>query len=134
MGRHLAAPAAAIAVVIFAAAAVAAVLGGEALTALGVAAVCVVPVALVLACCGAMSATSDPYAYLLAPQIGMAMSAAPVVGAALAVGTPALVAREAQRHGASPVGAAAGTSIGIAALAALLVPVLGQRFAKRDAA
>ncbi len=134
MPRHLAAPAAVIAAMIFLAAAAAAAIGGEGGTALGVAAVMAVPGALVLACCAAFSATADPYAYLLVPQIGYAVSAAPVLGAALAIGLPTLIAREAQRHGGQPVPAAAGVAFVIAAVSMALVAVLGQRFAKRDAA
>jgi hypothetical protein len=134
MPRHLAAPAAAIAAVIVVAAVAAAALGGAVATALGVAAVVFAPVALILACCAAFSATADPYAYLLVPQIGYAASAAPVVGASVAVGVPALIAREAQRHGDSAIPAAAGIAIVIAVACAALVPILGQRFAKRDAA
>jgi hypothetical protein len=134
MPRHLAAPAAAIAVVTLVAAAAATALGGAVATALGVAAVIFAPVALVLACCAAFSATADPYAYLLVPQIGYAVSAAPVLGASVAVGLPALIAREAQRHGGSAVSAAAATAIAVAVVSGALVPILGQRFAKRDAA
>jgi hypothetical protein len=130
--RHLVAPAVAIGIVVLLGAVTAALVGGSAPTALGVGALIVVPVSVALACCAAFSASADPYAYLLSPQVGYAVSAAPVAGAALVVGLPLLIARGAQSHGASAVPAAAEGAIIIALLAAALVPLLGARFAKRD--
>ena len=132
ISRHLVAPAVAIAVVVLIGAATAALVGGSAATALGVGALIVVPVSVALACCAAFSASADPYAHLLSPQVGYAVSAAPVVGAALLVGVPVLIARGAQSHGAADVPAAAEGAIIVALVAAVLVPLLGSRFAKRD--
>jgi protein-S-isoprenylcysteine O-methyltransferase Ste14 len=62
------------------------------------------------------------------------VSSAPVLGASVVVAVPALVAREAERHGGSAAPAAAAVAIAIAVVCAVLVPVLGQRFVKRDTA
>lgn len=132
ISRHLVAPAVAIGVVVGIAALTAALAGGSVATALSVGALVVVPVAVALACCAAFSASSDPYAYLLTPQIGYAVSAAPVVGAALLVGIPLLIAHGAQSQGAAVAPAAAEGAIMVALVAAGLVPLLGARFAKRD--
>lgn len=134
ISRHLVAPAVAIALVVLIGAATAAVVAGSASTALGVGAVIAVPVAVALACCAAFSASADPYAHLLSPQLGYAISAAPLVGAALVVGIPALIARGAWSHGAAVVPAAAEGAVLVALIAAALVPLLGARFAKRDRA
>jgi hypothetical protein len=133
ISRHLAAPAVAIGMVILLGAATAAVAGGSASTALGVGAVIAVPVAVAVACCAAFSASADPYAFVLSPQLGYAVSAAPVAGAALLVGIPVLIARGAQSHGAAVVPAAAEGAVLVALIAAVLVPFLGSRFSKRDA-
>lgn len=130
--RHLVAPAVAIGSVVLVGSITAALVGGSAATALGVGVVIVVPVAVALACCAAFSASADPYAYLLSPQVGYAVSAAPVVGAGLVVGLPLLIARGAQSHDAAAAPAAVEGAIIVALVAALLVSLLGKRFAKRD--
>jgi hypothetical protein len=132
ISRHLIAPAVAIGVVVLIGALTAALVGGSAPMALGVGAVIVVPIAVALTCCAALSASADPYAHLLSPQVGYAISAAPVAGAALVVGLPLLIARGAQNHGAAAVPATAEGAVIVALVAAVLVPLLGARFAKRD--
>jgi hypothetical protein len=79
---------------------------GPSTSAVGVGLVMLFPTALVLVCCAALSATNDPYAYILNPQLGYAQSAAPVVIAIIAAGAPVLVAREVARHGGSAPSAA----------------------------
>jgi hypothetical protein len=130
--RHLVAPAVAIGIVVLIGALTAALVGGSVATALGVGAIIVVPVSVALACCAAFSASADPYAYLLSPQVGYAVSAAPVAGAALLVGVPVLIARGTQSRGAPALPGAAEGAIIVALAAAALVPLLGARFAKRD--
>jgi hypothetical protein len=131
---HLAAPTVAIAAMVLVAALGALAVGRSAGTALGVGAVLCLPLGLALACCAAFSATADPYAYVLAPEVGYAVTAAPVAASSLIVGVPLLVAREAERQGAAAVGAAAGISLVVGLIALVLVFVLAQRFAKRDSA
>ena len=53
--------------------------------------VSLVPLALLLALAAAFSATNDPYEYLLVPTLGYAMSAGPIVVAALGAGLPLLL-------------------------------------------
>jgi hypothetical protein len=132
ISRHLAAPAVAIGLVILLGAVAAALVGGSA-TALGIGALICAPAAVALACCAGFSATADPYAYLLTPEIGYAISAAPVIGAALLVGLPTLIAWETQRQGGSALAGAVEGTVFVAVVAAVLVTILGLRFAKRDA-
>jgi hypothetical protein len=131
ISRHLAAPTVAVGLVILLAAVAAAVVGGSA-TALGVGALICAPAAVALVCCAAISATADPYAHLLSPGIGYAIAAAPLFGAAVLVGLPALVAREGERQGGSALAGAVEGAVLVAVVAAVLATVLGQRFATRD--
>ncbi len=132
ISRHLVAPTAAIAAVIMIGAAIAAIVGGSPAIALGVGAVICIPAAAALACCAAFSASADPYAYVLSPQIGYAVSSAPLVGAAIVVGLPTLLAQAGHENGARAVPTAAAGALFVAVIAAVLVTVLGARFAKRD--
>jgi hypothetical protein len=131
IGRHLAAPALAIAAVLLVAVVAAAALGASG-SALGAGLVVLAPVALGLAVCAAFSATADPYAYILAPEIGYAISTAPVAAAALLVGMPLFAAREAERQGSSAASVAVGIAVTLALLTAAAVPALGHRFRQRD--
>jgi hypothetical protein len=128
ISRHLAAPAAAGALVVLIATVAAAVIGGSVATALDIGLVNAVPLGLVLACCAAFSATTDPYAHLLAPNVGYVMTAAPVAVAAIAVGVPALLARETERHGGAVISTAVVTAIGLAIVAAIATPIVSARF------
>ncbi len=130
--HHLLAPSAALAAVVMIGAASAGLIGGEPAIALGVGAVICFPVAAALSCCAAFSASADPYQYLLTPQIGYAVSAAPPIGAALVVGLPTLVAQAAEKSGGAAPPAAAGGALAVALVAAVLVSILGARFTKRD--
>jgi hypothetical protein len=130
--QHLVAPVAAMSVVALFAT-LAAMASGAAGTAAGVGAVMTVPTAFVLLCCAAASVTNDPYAYLLAPQIGYAMTALPVVIATVAVAAPVLVAREAARHGGSAMAAAALVEAVLLGVAAVMTSWLAQRVAGRTA-
>jgi len=88
------------------------------------------PAALLVLCSVALSSTNDPYAFLLVPWLGYLQSAVPFV---LAVGAtmPVLAAREAERHGASPVGAAATSEVGVLLLSAGVIWFLGRRIIRR---
>jgi hypothetical protein len=132
ISRHLAAPTLAVALTVVAGCFGATAVGANAATALGVGALLVLPLALVLTCCAAISATADPYAYLFTPEIGFAVSAAPLLASSLLVGMPLLAAREAERGGGTALAAAAGSVFALAIAAAVLVSVLTRRFTKRD--
>jgi hypothetical protein len=138
MIRQLVAPAVAMALVVLIATAAATVAGGG-MTALGTGLVLCAPFGLGLACCAAFSATADPYAHVLMPEVGLmpsigyAVAAAPPAAAVLLVGVPLLSAREAQRLGGSPEAVSIVAAVYIAVSAALAVWLLGRRFVKRDA-
>ena len=108
---------------------------GRSATAVGVGAVMFVPTAFVLVCCAALSATNDPYAYLLTPQLGYLQSAAADRGRGRRRGpAPVLAAREAAAHGGSaderrrqPV------EVVLLAIAAAMAWWLGKRMADADA-
>jgi predicted Na+-dependent transporter len=126
------------AIVVLIATAAATVAGGG-MTALGIGLVLCAPFGLGLACCAAFSATADPYAHMLTPEVGLmpsigyVVAAAPPAAAALAVGVPLLSAREAQRLGGSAEAVSISATVYIAVTAALAVWFLGRRFVKRDA-
>ncbi len=126
--QHLVAPVAAMSVVTLFGT-LAAVALGSAATAAGVGAVMIVPTAFVLLCCAALSATNDPYAYLLVPAIGYTQTALPIVVAMIAVAAPVLAARAAADSGGSVVGAAALVEAVLLGVAAIMAAWLGQRVA-----
>jgi hypothetical protein len=130
--RHLAPSCAAMASVLLCGTLSALALGSPA-TAFGVGVVMLLPTALVLVCCAALSATNDPYAYILAPQLGYVQSAAPIVIAIVAAGAPVLAAREAARHGASAVSATVGTEVVMLLIAMTMAWWLGKRMADQSA-
>jgi hypothetical protein len=131
--RHLAAPSAAIAGMILVAALGAVAVGSSTATALGVGAVACLPLALVLAGCAAFSATTDPYAYLFTPAIGYAVTWGPPTIASIIVAAPLWGAREAEREGASAVGAVAGGALTIGIVGLVVLYVLSRRLSRRDA-
>ncbi|HEX4669070.1 MAG TPA: hypothetical protein VH275_03730 [Solirubrobacterales bacterium] len=130
--RHLVPSFAAMASVLLIATLAALAFGASA-TAAGVGAVVLFPTALVLVCCAAFSATNDPYAYVLTPQLGYAQSAAPLVIAVVAAGAPVLAAREVARHGGPAVSAAAGVEIVMLLLAVAMAWWIGKRMADQTA-
>ena len=98
---------------------------------LGVAALMVVPSAMLVLCCAAVSATNDPYAYLLTPGIGYAQSALPFVVPVIGVGLPLLVAREAARNGHSAIGAAFGIEVFFVLVCVAVIGWLGHRVSQQ---
>ncbi len=130
--HHLIAPVIAMGLVVLAGVIAAAALGGAG-TALGVGAVMIVPTAFLLLCCAAISATNDPYKYVLTPAIGYAQTALPIVVALVSVATPLLVAREVARHGGSPEQAVAGVEVAFLVVAAAMAGWLGVRVTARAA-
>ena len=127
---HLLAPIGLVVGVGLVAVATAALVGAPGL-ALAIGAVMVLPSALLVLCCAALSATNDPYAYVLAPALGYAQTAVPMVLALVGIGAPVLVAREASRHGYSAAGAAAGIEFVMVGFSVAIVWWLGRRIAAR---
>jgi hypothetical protein len=130
--RHLAPSSVAMATVLLVGAAAALALGAPA-TSAAVGAVMLAPTALVLACCAGLSATNDPYRYILTPQLGYVQSAAPIVIAIVAAGGPVLAARESARHGASAVGAAFSIEVVMLLIGVAMAWWLGRRMAEQSA-
>ncbi len=91
------------------------------------------PTALVLVCCAALSATNDPYAYVLNPSLGYVQSAAPIVIAVVAAGGPVLAAREAARHGGSATSAAVSLEFGLLLIGVAMAWWLGKRMSDETA-
>jgi len=131
IGRHVAAPAAGLAIVVLVATVVAALAGGGR-TALVTGILLCAPLGLALACCAAFSASNDPYEYLLSPQVANVVTYAPVGAASMLVGLPLIGASLSERHDHAPIPIAAGGAVFVALLAAAAIPLLGERFAKRD--
>jgi hypothetical protein len=129
---HLLVPAAAMAGVVLVGALAALALGAAA-TAIGVGVVMAVPSGLVLLACAAVSATNDPYQYVLSPQLGYVQTAAPLVVAMVAVGAPLLLARAAADSGDSPVLAAFGPEVFFLLVGVGGASWMARRVAKRTA-
>jgi hypothetical protein len=128
---HLLAPGLILAFLMVVAAVVAAVVSGSAI-ALEVGAVVALPSALVIACCAAFSATNDPYAHMLQPQIAYAIQGAPVAGAAIAVALPLVLARAAWLHGDAPLAGVVPVEFFALGIGAILVFALGMQMERRQ--
>lgn len=128
--QHLVAPTAVMTVVVLLGAGAAVALGSAA-TAAGVGVVISAPTAFALLCCAALSATNDPYEYVLAPQLGYLQTALPIVVAIIATAAPVLAAREIAKRGGSPVLAAALAELVVLPVALAMSSWLGYRVAKR---
>ncbi|HEY0317442.1 MAG TPA: hypothetical protein VGC49_04025 [Solirubrobacterales bacterium] len=126
--RHLAAPVAGMAIVLALGSATAAALGAPA-QAMGVGAVMLLPTAVVLVGAAAVSATNDPYRYVLVPAMGYTQSAAPLAVALVAVAAPVLAAREAAHKGQAVVLTAATVEEAMIIVATTLVWFVGWRIA-----
>jgi hypothetical protein len=133
MRAHLAAPAVALGLVVALGAIAAAVIGSAPGTALGVGAVMLIGTPLALTGAAAISATNDPYEFVLSPQLGLAQQLVPVGIAVAAVAAPGLLAWHAERTGASPISSAAAVEILFLLLAKGLTAFLEWRMGKRDA-
>lgn len=71
---------------------------------LGVGVAMLLPTGLLLTACAALSTTYDPYRYTFTPELGYAITAAPIAIAIVGVGGPVLAARAAVESGQSPLG------------------------------
>ena len=127
--RHLRAPTLAMALVtaagVFTALAFGATAGEVAAGILALA-----PTALLLVSCAALSATNDPYRFVLNPQLGYLQSGAPIVVSLIAAGVPVLLARETVRHGHSALAAVIPVEVVLLMIAAGLASFVGSRVAK----
>jgi hypothetical protein len=130
--RHLWAPMTAMALVIVIAAATAAIAGGDPGLALGVGAVVFVPLAAVLVCAAAVSATNDPYEFILNPQLGQAISLAPIVISLIAGFLPLFVAWKVEGGDGARVSGVVGIDFVLVLLAAVGIGALAIRFNKRE--
>jgi hypothetical protein len=130
--HHLVAPASALAGVLVLGSAAAAAIGSDPATALGLGAAMLLASPLLLACAAGLSATNDPYEFVLTPQLGYVWSTLPVGLAAAGVGVPLLLAWSVDRHGGSPVGVAVAVEIAVLLLSAGLVALLQFQATKGD--
>ena len=129
--RHLVAPTALMLGVVLVAV-VTALLIARASLVIEVGAVIALPTALLVLCGVALSATNDPYAYMLNPTFGYVQTALPFALAILAV-LPVLGAREAALQGYSPLGAAISSAFLVALASLGAIWWLGRRIGARVA-
>jgi hypothetical protein len=105
--RHLIASVVAVGVVLAIATIAAATIGGDPGLALGVGAISLIPCALVLACAAAVSATNDPYEFvLMPPEFSVMVNFAPIGVAAIALFLPLFLAWKVEGGDGSRVGRA----------------------------
>jgi hypothetical protein len=130
--RHLVAPAVAAGIVLAIATLAAAAISGDPGLALGIGAVSFVPVALVLVCAAAVSASNDPYEFILIPQVSMAVNAAPIVISLIGAFIPLFIAWKVEgSDGARVGGALVAVPVGVA-FAMIGLGVLEWRANKRE--
>jgi hypothetical protein len=129
---HLTAPAVAMAIVLLLAAIAAAVIGGNPGLALGVGGVVFLPLAVVMICAAAVSATNDPYEFALNPQLAQTVSLAPIVVSLLAGFLPLFAAWKAEGANSTRLGAALSTDFILIILALIGMAALSWRFNKRE--
>ncbi len=130
--RHLWAPITAMAFVLAIATATASVAGGNAGLALGVGAVVFLPLAAVLICAAAISASNDPYEFALNPQLAQVASLGPIVAALIAGFAPLFVAWKVEGASGARIGGAFGADFVLVILAIAGFGILGFRFDKRE--
>jgi len=129
---HLTAPAVAMAVVLALAAIAAAAIGGNPGLALGVGAVVFLPLAVVMVCAAAVSATNDPYEFALNPQLSQTITFAPIVVALIAGFLPLFVAWKVEGGNSARVGAVVGIDVALFVFALIGLAGLTFRFRKRE--
>ncbi|HWF26580.1 MAG TPA: hypothetical protein VG275_14080 [Solirubrobacteraceae bacterium] len=128
--RHLVAPVA-LMVGATAIAVVTAIAAGAPAQLVGVLMVTAIPTAILALCCAAVSVTNDPFTYLLSPQIGYVQSGLPVALVLIGVSVPFFAARQAARHGYSPLATGFGFELAVLLLCAAVIAWLGYRTSKR---
>jgi hypothetical protein len=129
---HLTAPAVAMALVLVLAAIAAAAIGGNPGLALGVGAVVFLPLAVVLVCAAAVSATNDPYEFALNPQMAQTVTLAPIVIALLAGFLPLFVAWRVEGGTGARISGALGIDFVLIVFALVGIAALALRFNKRE--
>ncbi len=130
--RHLWAPVAAMAAVVAIASVTAAIAGGNPGLALGVGAVVFLPLAATLIAGAAVSATNDPYEFMLVPQMAMAASVAPVAVCMIAGFLPLFVAWKVEGGNGARVSGALAIDIPLVIFTMIGLGVLAWRFNKRE--
>lgn len=129
---HLVAPAVAMAVVLALAAIAAAAIGGNPGLALGVGAVVFLPLAAVMVCAAAVSATNDPYEFALNPQLSQTITLAPLVVALIAGFLPLFIAWKVEGGNGARIGAVIGIDVVLFVFALIGLAGLTFRFRKRE--
>jgi hypothetical protein len=132
MRRHLAAPAVAAGVVLAVAALAAAAIGEDPGLALGVGAVALIPVALLIVCGAAVSATNDPYEFILTPQMTQVATFGPIVAVAIGTFAPLFAAWRVEGADGTRIGAAISTLPIVLIVAMAGLGVLAWRAHKRE--
>ncbi|HEY0278806.1 MAG TPA: hypothetical protein VGC32_11130, partial [Solirubrobacterales bacterium] len=130
--RHLWAPIAAMAFALLIATATAAVASGNPGLAIGVGLVVFIPLAAVMICAAAVSATNDPYEFALAPQIAQTVSLGPIVVSLIAGFLPLFAAWKIEGGNGARVSGAFGIDIPLVLFAMVGLGVLAWRFNKRE--
>jgi hypothetical protein len=130
--RHIWAPVTAMAFVLVIATATAAVASGDPGLALGVGVVVFLPLAAVLICAAAVSATNDPYEFALSPQIAQTVSLAPIVISLIAGFLPLFVAWKIEGGDGARVSGVFGTDLVLVFFVFVGLAGLTFRFNKRE--
>jgi hypothetical protein len=131
--RHLVASVVATGVVVAIAALAAAAIGGNPGLALGIGAVVLIPSALVLACAAAVSATNDPYEFMLmAPELTQMINFAPIGVATIALSLPLLIAWKTEGGDGARIAAAFGPAPVALIFGLIGIGVLAWRANKRE--
>jgi hypothetical protein len=130
---HLVACVVATGVVLAIATAAAALIGGNPGLALGVGVIGIIPGALVLACAAAVSATNDPYEFiLLSPELTQAINFAPLMIAMIAIFLPLFLAWKVEGGDGSRIGASLAVAPVSLGLGLIGIGVLSWRANKRE--
>jgi hypothetical protein len=129
---HLWAPIAAMAFVLAITTAAAAVAGGDPGLALGVGAVVFLPLAAALVCAAAISATNDPYEFILNPQLAQLANFGPIVAAMIAGFMPLFFAWKIEGTDGARVSGVLGADFVLLILAVAGYGILGFRFDERE--
>jgi hypothetical protein len=129
---HLIAPGVALTLVVAVAALAAAAISGDAV-AFELGAVAALPTGFGLALCAALSATNDPYEFILNPTLGYTQTFGPMVAALVFCAAPILVGRAAWLQGNPTVGPALGVEVALAMVAVGGAEFLARRMTRRQA-
>jgi hypothetical protein len=130
--RHLWAPIASMAFVLVIATATAAAASGDPGLALGVGAVVLFPLAAVVVCAAAVSATNDPYEFALNPSLQQVASLGPIVATMISGFVPLFLAWKVEGANGARVSGALGADVLLLILAVAGLGILGMRFEKRE--